>query len=70
MTKFSFNKIYVYLNFLKIKPSQYMFQMSLNTEQKLSNQHTMKVPLKTQLLDMAETSLQKVNKGQLHYQCI
>ena len=52
--------LYYYYYYLKIKPSQYMFQMSLNTEQKLANQHTMKVPLKTQLLDMAETSLQKV----------
>ena len=42
-----------------MKPSQYMFQMSMNTEQKLANMHTMSVPKKLELLDMSETSHQK-----------
>jgi hypothetical protein len=41
-------------------PSQFMFDMQMDTEQKLANTHTMKVPRKTELLDMADTSLQKV----------
>lgn len=35
--------------------------MQMNTEQKLANTHTMKVPRKIELLDMADTSLQKVH---------
>ncbi len=46
--------------FPQMKPSQYMFQMSLDTEKKLANQHTMKLPRKVQLLDMSENSHQKV----------
>ena len=42
-----------------MKPSQYMFQMNMNTEQKLANMHTMSVPRKLELLDMSETSHQK-----------
>ena len=38
-----------------------MFDMQMNTEQRLANTHTMKVPRKIELLDMADTSLQKVN---------
>jgi len=37
-----------------------MFDMQMDTEQKLANTHTMKVPRKIELLDMADTSLQKV----------
>ena len=38
-----------------------MFQMSLATEKKLANMHTMNVPRKIELLDMSETSHQKVS---------
>ena len=41
-------------------PSKYMFDMQMNTEQRLANTHTMKIPRKIELLDMADTSLQKV----------
>lgn len=41
-------------------PSKYMFDMQMNTEQKLANTHSMKIPRKIELLDMADTSLQKV----------
>jgi hypothetical protein len=41
-------------------PSQYMFRMSMNTEQKLANVHTMNIPQKVELLDMSETTHQKV----------
>ena len=44
-------------------PSQYMFQMSMNTEQKLANMHTMNVPQKVELLDMSETTHQKVSQS-------
>ena len=44
----------------QITPSKYMFDMQMDTEQKLANTHTMKVPRKIELLDMADTSLQKV----------
>jgi len=42
-------------------PSKFMFDMQMNTEQKLSNTHSMKIPRKIELLDMADTSLQKVH---------
>ena len=32
----------------------------MNTEQKLANTHIMRIPKKIELLDMADTSLQKV----------
>ena len=38
-----------------------MFQMSMNTEQKLANMHTMNMPHKKELLDMSETTHQKVS---------
>ena len=44
-----------------MKPSQFMFQVNMNTEQKLANMHTMSVPRKLELLDMAETTHQKVS---------
>ena len=37
-----------------------MFDMQMNTEQKLANTHVMHIPKKIELLDMADTSLQKV----------
>ncbi|XP_052230840.1 hydrocephalus-inducing protein-like isoform X4 [Dreissena polymorpha] len=43
----------------KMTPSKFMFDMHMDTEQKLANTHTMKVPRKIELLDMADTSLQK-----------
>ncbi|XP_055955951.1 hydrocephalus-inducing protein-like [Patella vulgata] len=46
----------------KLTPSKYMFDMSMNTEQKLANTHIMKIPRKTELLDMGETSLQKFSQ--------
>lgn len=44
-----------------MKPSQFMFQISLDTEKKLANMHTMSVPQKVQLLDMLETSHQHLS---------
>ena len=45
----------------QMKPSQFLFQMLMNTEQKLANMHTMNIPQKVELLDMAETTHQKVH---------
>lgn len=42
-----------------MKPSQFLFQMSMTTEQKLANMHTMDLPVKVELLDMSETTHQK-----------
>ena len=39
-----------------------MFQVNMNTEQKLANMHTMNVPRKLKLLDMSETTHQKHSK--------
>lgn len=44
---------------LQMKPSQFLFQMQMSTEQKLANMRTMSVPTKTELLDMSETTHQK-----------
>ncbi|KAK3085440.1 hypothetical protein FSP39_003318 [Pinctada imbricata] len=44
----------------KMTPSKFMFDMQMNTEQKLANTHVMHIPRKIELLDMADTSLQKV----------
>ena len=41
-------------------PSKFMFDMQMDTEQKLANTHSMRIPRKIELLDMADTSLQKV----------
>lgn len=41
-------------------PSKFLFDMQMNTEQKLANTHIMRIPKKIELLDMADTSLQKV----------
>ncbi|KAH3778729.1 hypothetical protein DPMN_180199 [Dreissena polymorpha] len=46
----------------KMTPSKFMFDMHMDTEQKLANTHTMKVPRKIELLDMADTSLQKFSQ--------
>ncbi|XP_071173399.1 hydrocephalus-inducing protein homolog isoform X10 [Mytilus edulis] len=46
----------------KMTPSQFMFDMQMDTEQKLANTHTMKIPRKVELLDMADTSLQKFSQ--------
>jgi len=53
-------EIILCVHFFQLKPSQYMFQMSMNTEQKLANMHTINIPRKTELLDMSEISHQKV----------
>ncbi|ESO91099.1 hypothetical protein LOTGIDRAFT_122343, partial [Lottia gigantea] len=45
-----------------LTPSRFMFEMSMNTEQKLANTHVMKIPRKTELLDMGDTSLQKFSQ--------
>ncbi len=37
-----------------------MFQMNMNTDQKLANMHTMNVPRKVELMDMSDTTHQKV----------
>ncbi|CAL1528045.1 unnamed protein product [Lymnaea stagnalis] len=46
----------------KMTPSKFLFEASLTTEQKLANTRVMKIPRKTELLDMGDTSLQKVSK--------
>lgn len=43
-----------------MKPSQFMFTMAMDTKERLQNMHTMKVPPKIELLDMSETTHQKV----------
>lgn len=43
-----------------MRPSTFLFEASLSTEQKLATTHIMRVPNKTELLDMGDTSLQKV----------
>ncbi|CAD5117498.1 DgyrCDS6267 [Dimorphilus gyrociliatus] len=45
----------------KMKPSQFMFTMAMDTKERLQNMHTMKVPPKIELLDMSETTHQKVS---------
>jgi len=47
---------------LQMTPSKFLFDMQMDTEQKLANTHTMRIPRKIQLLDMADTSLQRVTK--------
>jgi len=44
----------------KLTPSVFMFQMSMDTEKKLSNTRDMRRPQKVELLDMAETTHQRV----------
>jgi len=44
----------------KLTPSVYMFQMSMDTEKKLANTRDMRRPQKVELLDMSETTHQKV----------
>ncbi|KAL3860158.1 hypothetical protein ACJMK2_010318 [Sinanodonta woodiana] len=46
----------------KMNPSKFLFDMQMDTEQRLANTHTMKAPKKIQLLDMADTSLQKFSQ--------
>jgi len=43
-----------------MRPSQYIFHVSLDTEKKLANQQTVKIPKQLELLDMSETSYHKV----------
>ena len=44
----------------KLTPSVFMFQMSMDTEKKLANTRDMRKPQKVELLDMSETTHQKV----------
>lgn len=46
----------------KMTPSKFLFDMQMNTEQKLANTHIMRIPKKIELLDMADTSLQKFSQ--------
>ncbi|XP_025115052.1 hydrocephalus-inducing protein-like isoform X4 [Pomacea canaliculata] len=45
-----------------MKPSKFLFDMRLTTEQKLANTHIMHIPRKVELLDMGDTSLQKFSQ--------
>jgi len=45
----------------QMRPSHYLFDVSLDTEKKLANQHTAKIPKPMELLDMSESSYHKVN---------
>ena len=53
--------IILYDKTFQMTPSQFMFDMQMDTDQKLANTHTMNIPKKVELLDMADTSLQKVH---------
>ncbi|XP_059507551.1 hydrocephalus-inducing protein homolog [Stegostoma tigrinum] len=44
---------------VKLTPSAFMKEMSLDTKQRLANTHEMYLPSVTELLDMTETTLQK-----------
>ncbi|XP_046359897.2 hydrocephalus-inducing protein homolog isoform X3 [Haliotis rufescens] len=46
----------------KMTPSKFLFDMSMDTDQKLANTRTMRIPRKVELLDMGETSLQKFSQ--------
>lgn len=46
----------------KLSPSVYLFQMSMSTEQKLANTRDMRRPRKIELLDMSDTTHQKVSQ--------
>ena len=47
---------------VQMTPSKFLFDMKLSTEQKLANTHIMRLPRKVELLDMGDTSLQKVSR--------
>ena len=51
----------------KLTPSVYMFQMSMDTEKKLANTRDMRRPQKVELLDMSETTHQKVRRSKFLY---
>ena len=46
---------------MQMTPSKFLFDMKLSTELKLANTHIMRLPRKVELLDMGDTSLQKVS---------
>lgn len=50
----------------KLTPSDFMREMSMDTKQKLANTHEMHLPKIIELLDMGETSLQKVHTKKLN----
>lgn len=56
----TFLKLEKILCYFQMTPSKFLFDMQMNTEQKLANTHIMRIPKKIELLDMADTSLQKV----------
>lgn len=50
-----------------MRPSQYLRDVSLDTEKKLASQTTVKIPKQLELLEMPETSHYKVNKLSIHF---
>jgi len=44
----------------QMRPSQFLFDVSLDTEKKLASQQTVKIPKPIELLDMSESSYHKV----------
>jgi len=50
-----------------MRPSQYLRDVSLDTEKKLASQTTVKIPKQLELLEMPETSHYKVNKLSVHF---
>ncbi len=46
--------------FKQLTPSEFLKEMSMDTRQKLASTHEMYLPKIVELLDMGETSLQKV----------
>ena len=53
--------------FRKITPSEFLKEMSMDTKQKLASTHEMHLPKIVELLDMGETSLQKVTLSLLFF---
>jgi len=46
-----------------MKPSQYLFDVLLDTEKKLLSQYTVKIPKPVELLCMSDTNHHKVEKN-------
>ena len=55
--------------FLQISPSMYMHLMSLDTDEKLAKTRDMRLPRIVELLDMSETTHQKVDVVLGHNVC-
>jgi len=45
-----------------MRPSQYLRDVSLDTEKKLASQNAVKIPKQLELLDMSETSHYRVDQ--------